>query len=186
DASLCCVRCRSCRAIGSMEGEAPPRAAAAERAHALAEGLELCRAHGRAGAFGARGRGDYSRGRFILCRKRASRLERGAARRSRGGVEMKLSAVLRVWLSPRRAHEENKRLQKELDTVSGKLASAEEFLARADAVQFVPPGHYYSPVPSKRDIEKHVAAREQRAFLAPLPAINMDDQTQLQTLECLK
>ena len=118
---------------------------------------------------------------------------------------MKKNRFVRWLLTPVRAYREYKRLKvqypeavENLRQTGIKLAETQDQLVHtasdrdhlrslvANYSRFAPPGHFYSPVPSAGDVERHVAGCEHRSFLAPLPAINMDDPTQLQMLECLK
>jgi len=120
--------------------------------------------------------------------------------------------AVRWLLKPVLAYREYKRLKMEYPQVVSALAQTRQTLSDTTAQlsdtrshlattlqerdkargtlaewgRFAPPGHFYSPVPSKEDVAKHVAARERRAFLAPLPAINSNDEFQLQVLDCLK
>ncbi len=92
--------------------------------------------------------------------------------------------ILRALVHPKRSAEETARLQKCVAVISEERDHLKQIVA--DAGQFAPPGHFYSPVPSKRDVEQHLARHERKALLAELPAIRMDDQIQLDFLECLK
>jgi hypothetical protein len=91
--------------------------------------------------------------------------------------------TLKVLLHPRRAYHENVRLQNGLTEVCKERDELKRFLEAAP--QFAPPGHFYSPIPSKSDVDKHLA-RQQRSPLRELPAIRMDDGMQLEFLNCLK
>ena len=119
---------------------------------------------------------------------------------------MRKNRFVRWLLTPVRAYREYKRLKvaypeavENLRQTGITLAETQDQLVHtanernhlrrlvADYSRFAPPGHFYSPVPSAGDVEpRRVAGCEHRWFLAPLPAINMDDPTQLQMLECLK
>jgi len=79
-----------------------------------------------------------------------------------------------VHLSQRltRVTEERERLQKIFDGL--------------DVIPRDPPGHFYSPVPSRADVEEHLARLQHKEMLAELPAIRTDDHTQLDFLNCLQ
>ena len=99
---------------------------------------------------------------------------------------MTLRQMLKVMLRPRRTHEEMIHLQDHLTEASSERDRLRSILGGLDAVQFVPPGHFYSPVPSRGDVERHLARQKQTSMLEPLPAIRMDDQTQLEFLRRLE
>ena len=92
--------------------------------------------------------------------------------------------VLRTLVHPKRTAEEMARLQKHVAVISEERDQLKKILA--DAGRFAPPGHFYSPVPSKQDVEEHIARFERVSPFAELPAIRMDDQTQLNFLACLR
>ena len=92
--------------------------------------------------------------------------------------------VLRSLVHPIRTAEETARLQKHVALISRERDELKKILA--DAGQFAPPGHFYSPVPSRRDVEDHLSRLQRKNMLAELPAIRMDDRVQLDFLERLK
>jgi hypothetical protein len=97
-----------------------------------------------------------------------------------------LRPILKVLLRPRRTHAEMIQLRDHLSEASSERDRLQSILGGLDAVQFVPPGHFYSPVPSRGDVEEHLARQKHKSMLAPLPAIRMDDQTQLDFLRRLE
>jgi len=125
---------------------------------------------------------------------------------------VRLRSIIKVLLLPNWAVNERIRLTNLLNTTNGKLVDAEnhikeltevrvslqdrlaeltderqrlrEILDGFNSVQFVAPGHFYSPFPSKRDVEQHLTHRQSR--LRELPGIRMDDAEQLEMLERLK
>lgn len=99
---------------------------------------------------------------------------------------MNLRPILRAMLRPRRTHEEMVRLSDELAKACFERDRLKTLIDGLDSVQFVPPGHFYSPVPSIHDVEEHLEKQKQTSLLADLPAIRMDDQTQLNFLGCLE
>jgi predicted O-methyltransferase YrrM len=110
---------------------------------------------------------------------------------------MKLRRVIKALLSPRHWYEEKIRLihqlaaelqvsQVRLAEVSKERDVLQRRLDDSDAVQFYPPGHFYSPVPSKRDVQEYLGWKEQRGLIREFPAIQMDDKVQLQMLDSLK
>jgi predicted O-methyltransferase YrrM len=94
--------------------------------------------------------------------------------------------ILKVFLHPRRAFEENVRLQNDVTALSQERDRIKNLLEGLDAVQSAPPGHFYSPIHSRSDVEDHLERLKRREMLAPLPAIRMEDQTQLDFLDHLK
>jgi hypothetical protein len=127
---------------------------------------------------------------------------------------VRLRSVIKVLLFPNWAVEERIRLVGEINRANGKLVDAQnhiteltevrvtlqdrlaevsdergrlrEILDGMDTVQFVAPGHFYSPFSSRQDIEEHIARRERQPSSRELPAIGIDDRIQLETLESLK
>ncbi|HET9319651.1 MAG TPA: class I SAM-dependent methyltransferase [Bryobacteraceae bacterium] len=99
---------------------------------------------------------------------------------------MTLRQMLKVMLRPRRTHAEMIHLQDHLTEASSERDRLRSILDGLDAVQFVPPGHFYSPVPSRGDVESHLARQRHKSMLESLPAIRMDDQTQLDFLRRLE
>lgn len=53
------------------------------------------------------------------------------------------------------------------------------------AIQFVPPGHYYSPVPSAADIERSDAERATAPLPSTVPGIDLNVAVQLETIRKL-
>ena len=99
---------------------------------------------------------------------------------------MNLRPILKVMLRPGRTHAEMLQLHEQLAETCSERDRLKTIIGGLDAVQFVPPGHFYSPVPSRGDVEEHLKRQEQKSLLADLPAIRMDDQTQLNFLTCLE
>ena len=99
---------------------------------------------------------------------------------------MNLRPILRAMLRPRRTYKKIVRLRDELAAACSERDRLKTIIEGLDAVQFVPPGHFYSPVPSRGDVEEHLKRQKQKPLLADLPAIRMDDQTQLNFLGCLE
>ena len=97
---------------------------------------------------------------------------------------MKWRPILRSLIRPKYTAEEMARLQHHVAAISQERDELKRILA--DAGPFAPPGHFYSPVPSQSDVEDHLARLQSKSLLADLPAIRMDDGTQLDFLECLK
>ena len=125
---------------------------------------------------------------------------------------MRLRSIIKVMLLPHRALQERARLIDRVNATDGKLVDAQnhikeltevrvglqdrladvteerdrlrEVLDGLDTVQFVAPGHFYSPFPSKCDIEEHLA--RERPLLREAPAISMDDALQLGVLDNIK
>jgi hypothetical protein len=126
---------------------------------------------------------------------------------------MRLRSVIKVLLFPNWSVEERIRLVNEVNATKGKLVDAtnhiteltdarvalqdrlaevsderdriREILAGMDTVQFVAPGHFYSPFPSRRDVEEHLARQTGQPSTRALPAIPIDDEIQLQLLDGL-
>jgi hypothetical protein len=127
---------------------------------------------------------------------------------------MRLRSIIKVLLLPYWAVEERIRLVNELNATKGKLVDARnhiteltdarvalqdrladvsderdrirEILSGMDTVQFVAPGHFYSPFASRRDVEEHLARQMGQPSTRELPAIPIDAGAQLQLLEHLK
>lgn len=125
---------------------------------------------------------------------------------------MRLRSIIKVMLLPHRALQERARLIDRANATDGKLVDAQnhikeltevrvslqdrladltderdrlrEILDGLNNVLFVAPGHFYSPFPSKCDIEEHLA--REWPLLREAPAISMDDAQQLEVLESLK
>jgi hypothetical protein len=96
---------------------------------------------------------------------------------------MKWSTIRKAILHPRRTLDEYARLKTDLLAACQERDELKSFLAAAP--QFAPPGHFYSPIPSKNDVDKHFAMLQQKSLLDDLPAIRMDDATQIEFLNCL-
>jgi len=120
--------------------------------------------------------------------------------------------MIKVMLLPHRALQERARLIDRINATDGKLVDAQNHIKELteariglqnelavvtderdelkaivgglNSVHFVAPGHFYSPFPSKCDIDEHLA--RQRPLLREAPAISMDDALQLEILESLK
>ncbi len=92
--------------------------------------------------------------------------------------------ILKVFLHPKRAYEDKVRLQNDLMAACRERDELKRFLEAAP--QSAPPGHFYSPIPSKRDVEDHLDRLKRKEMMAALPAIRMEDQVQLDFLERLK
>ena len=75
-------------------------------------------------------------------------------------------------------------LQNELAVVTDERDEIKAIVGGLNSVHFVAPGHFYSPFPSKCDIDEHLA--RERPLLREAPAISMDDALQLEILESLK
>ena len=125
---------------------------------------------------------------------------------------MRLRSIVKVMLFPNWAVNERIRLTHLLNATNGKLVDAanhikeltdarislqdrlaeltdehqrlREILDGLSTVQFVAPGHFYSPFPSKRDIEEHLA--RPHSPLRAIPSILMNDAAQLEILERLR
>jgi len=92
--------------------------------------------------------------------------------------------ILRSLVRPKRTAEEMARLQNHVAVISQERDELKRVLAAAGT--FAPPGHFYSPVASKQDIEDHLARLKKTSMVAALPAIQTDDHAQLEFLESLK
>ena len=98
---------------------------------------------------------------------------------------MKWQEVLSSWFSPKRNDGEDLTLLKRrLATISQERDALKRILA--DVGPFAPPGHFYSPIPSQREVEEYLSRIQRKSLLTELPAIRMDDQTQLDFLQRLK
>jgi len=76
------------------------------------------------------------------------------------------------------------RLKESLATVIRERDELKRILA--EAVPFAPPGHFYSPIPSKGDVEEHLERLKRIGWPSEMPAVRMDDQAQIDFLERLK
>lgn len=96
------------------------------------------------------------------------------------------------------ANDELSRTRNELLASGRKLAQRERSLDCAveerdnlrltldEVTRFAPPGHYYSPIPSKKDIEFHLARPRTNSTAYGLLGIDLADSRQLELLEQLK
>ena len=82
-----------------------------------------------------------------------------------------LESLLRLLPPYRRAARENERLRREL---------AELRAGQADWARFFPPGHFYSPLPSR---EETAEAFARGGFGPPFPGIELNEAGQLERLE---
>jgi predicted O-methyltransferase YrrM len=109
---------------------------------------------------------------------------------------MKVRKAVRALVNPWRAYREKieaihelldkfNKTQYRLDRVSEERDELKRQIDNAAAFQFYEPGHFYSPVPSKRDVREYLAKLERQPG-HPLPAIDLNDQIQLHLLDALK
>jgi predicted O-methyltransferase YrrM len=127
---------------------------------------------------------------------------------------MKLRSIVKVMLLPHRALQERARLIDRANATDGKLVDAQnhikeltevrvslqdelaevrderdrfrDILAALDTAHFVTPGHFYSPMPSRGDVEEQLARQVQQNLLLNLPAIDMNIPEQLKLLDSLR
>ena len=127
---------------------------------------------------------------------------------------MRLRSIIKVMLLPHRALQERARLIDRANATDGKLVDAQnhikeltevrvrlqdelaetkderdrfhDILKALDTAHFVVPGHFYSPLPSKADVEEHLARRVHRNLLLSFPAVDMNVPEQLKVLDSLK
>ena len=127
---------------------------------------------------------------------------------------MKLRSIIKVMLLPHRALRERARLIDRANATDGQLVDAQnhikeltevrvslqdelaevrderdrfrDILRALDTAHFVTPGHFYSPMPSRADVEEQLARQVQRNLLLNLPAIDMNIPEQLKLLESLR
>src|SRR5579872_7325600 len=113
---------------------------------------------------------------------------------------MSLRSILKILLFPHRAYREKIRLTEQLaasqndlaDTWNqlNKIAAERDELKRLrmsiDAPEFAPPGHFYSPIPSKQDIEDYLARCARRPGLHELGGIDLDCHRQVELLDSLR
>jgi hypothetical protein len=97
---------------------------------------------------------------------------------------MKWQPILSSLLHPKRTAEEVAFLKQRVTLISQERDELKSVLA--DAGAFAPPGHFYSPIASQSDIEEHLDRLQRKSLLVELPAIRMEDKTQLDFLERLK
>jgi predicted O-methyltransferase YrrM len=127
---------------------------------------------------------------------------------------MRLRSIIKVMLLPHLALQERARLIDRANATDGKLVDAQnhireltevrvslqdelaevrderdrfrEILAALDTAHFVAPGHFYSPLPSRADVEEQLAKQVQRNLLLSLPGIDINVPEQLRLLESLR
>ncbi len=103
---------------------------------------------------------------------------------------MKIRKAVRALANPWRAYKEKieaiHELLDKLTKVSAERDRLKRLVDNSDALQFYEPGHFYAPIPSKRDVREYFAKLEQQPPSLDLPAINMNDQIQLDFLDSLK
>jgi predicted O-methyltransferase YrrM len=103
---------------------------------------------------------------------------------------MTARGVIKALWSPWRWYEEKIRLilelQNQLTRVSDERDRLRHLLDDSDVVQSVAVGHFYSPVPSKSDVEEQLARQARQTPLRELPAIMMNGRAQLEVLESIK
>jgi len=127
---------------------------------------------------------------------------------------MRLRSIIKVMLLPHCALQERARLIERVNATDGKLVDAQnhikkltdvrdglqnelavitderdkfrDILAALDTAHFTTPGHFYSPVPSRRDVEEQLVRQDQRHLLLNLPAVDMNIPGQLKLLDSLK
>jgi predicted O-methyltransferase YrrM len=109
---------------------------------------------------------------------------------------MKVRKAVRALVNPWRAYREKidaihelldkfNKTQYRLDRVSEERDELKRQLDNSAAFQFYEPGHFYSPVPSKRDVREYLAKLERQPS-HQLPAIDLNDQVQLALLDALR
>lgn len=109
---------------------------------------------------------------------------------------MKVRKAVRALVNPWRAYREKieaihellgklNQTQYRLDRVSEERDELKRKLDHAAALQFYEPGHFYSPIPSRRDIQEYLAKLEKQPP-RELPAIDCNDQAQLNLLDALQ
>ena len=91
---------------------------------------------------------------------------------------------MRSLVHPKRTAEQTAVLQHQVAVISQERDELKAIVTKM--AQYAPPGHFYSPVPSKEDVEEHLERMHRRGLLAPLAAVQMDDRAQLDLLERLK
>lgn len=103
---------------------------------------------------------------------------------------MTARGVIKALWSPWRWYEEKVHLilelQNQLTQVSDERDRLRRLLDESDVVQSVAPGHFYSPVPSKTDVEAFLALQARQKPLEALPAIIMNERLQMELMESLK
>ena len=78
------------------------------------------------------------------------------------------------------------RLTAELERTTGERDKFKAIIEGSDARQFVPAGHFYSPIPSVDDVRVDLERQNQVKLPAQVPAVIIDDAAQLELLEQLK
>ena len=86
----------------------------------------------------------------------------------------------------RRIVKDYDRLTAELERTTGERDKFKAIIEGADAMQFVPAGHFYSPIPSVDDVRLDLERQNQVKLPAQVPAVIIDDAAQLELLEQLK
>jgi len=110
---------------------------------------------------------------------------------------MKVRKAVRALVNPWRAYREKidgihalldkfNRTQFRLDRMTDERNHLQGVLDQSAAIQFYPPGHFYSPVPSRSDVDEHLQRLNTDSPSHELPAIDLDGQGQLALLEALK
>ena len=127
---------------------------------------------------------------------------------------MKLRSIFKVMLLPHRALQERARLIDQVNATDGKLVDARnhiveltearvslqdelavvtderdrfgEILAALDTAHFVAPGHFYSPMPARTDVEEQLERLNQVDLLLKLPGIDMNLSGQFKLLDSLR
>ena len=127
---------------------------------------------------------------------------------------MRLRSIIKVMLLPHRALQERARLIDRANATDGKLVDAQNYineltevrvslqdelavikderdrfrdiLKALDTAHFVAPGHFYSPAPSRADVEEELTRQKQRNLLLSLPAVDMNIPEQLKLLDSLR
>jgi len=108
---------------------------------------------------------------------------------------MNVRKAVRALVNPWRAYREKidaihelldklNETQFRLDRVTEERNELARMLDNAGAPQFYEPGHFYSPIPSLRDIREYFA-RLERQPAHQLPAIDLNHQVQLDLLDAL-
>src|SRR5207245_11331090 len=93
------------------------------------------------------------------------------------------NVVRRTNEALQRANEEHQRLKEHLARVS---ADRDTLRARLDELEkFAAPGHFYSPIPSKDDIERFLATNDRKLLPCNLPAVHVAETIQFEVLHRL-
>jgi len=86
------------------------------------------------------------------------------------------------WLAERDAlRNQNRALKQDLERLRAELKFTAERLAEVSDALWVPPGHFYSPIPAVRDLEMHT----ERVFGVPsaIPDVDFNEKRQLELLD---